>query len=231
MNLHKWNVPYKEAIAIQRKLKEKLILADDNKTESISIVAGADISYSKGSSVVFAAIILMTYPDLETIEEAFCVEEASFPYMPGLLTFREGPALLNVFKKLKHSPDVIIFDGQGIAHPRGIGLASHMGLFLDTPTIGCAKTRLVGTHGNVGMTVGNFSYLLHNHQTVGAVLRTKSGVKPVFVSQGHRISLERAMNMVLSCCRGYRLPEPIRKAHLAVNQLRLKTKSIYFSAK
>jgi deoxyribonuclease V len=225
-NLHNWNVTYKNAINIQKTLKKELILHDENVPETIRIVAGADISYSKGSSVIFAAVILLKYPELETIEEAFCVEEASFPYMPGLLTFREGPALLNVFKNLKHMPDVIIFDGQGIAHPRGIGLASHMGLFLDAPTIGCAKNRLIGTHENVGIKVGSFSYILHNHQTIGAVLRTKSGVKPVFVSQGHRVGLERAINFVFSCCRGYRLPEPVRKAHLAVNQLRLKTKAL-----
>jgi deoxyribonuclease V len=221
--LHHWNISSEEAIYLQRKLREKLVLADDNNTESFSIVAGADISYSKGSSVTFAAVVLMRYPEMETIEESFNIQETCFPYIPGLLTFREGPALLGAFKGLKHSPDAIIFDGQGIAHPRGIGLASHMGLFLNIPAIGCAKTRLIGTHDSVGPQRGDLSCLRHNSQIIGAVLRTKSGVKPVFVSQGHRISLERSVNLVLSCCRGYRLPEPVRTAHLAVNQLRLKT--------
>ncbi|MCD6487548.1 MAG: endonuclease V [Syntrophobacterales bacterium] len=138
-----------------------------------------------------------------------------------MLTFREGPILLEAFRKLSSPPDVIIFDGHGISHPRGIGLASHMGLFLNIPSIGCAKTRLVGSYDETGNEPGDFSPLVHNGEIMGAVLITKKNVKPVFVSQGHKIGLKKAIDITLSCCRGYRLPEPTRKAHLAVNEIRL----------
>ena len=150
------------------------------------------------------------------------MERVSFPYVPGLLSFREAPPLLKAFEKLSQSPDLAIFDGQGIAHPRGIGLASHLGLFLDVPTIGCAKSRLVGEHEPVGMEKGEMSDLIYKGESVGRVLRSKRDVKPLFVSPGHRISQDRAAEIVLSCCRGYRFPEPIRRAHLKVNELRVK---------
>jgi deoxyribonuclease V len=159
---------------------------------------------------------------MEIIEQASFSEAVDFPYIPGLLTFREGPTLLKAFRKLSISSDVIIFDGHGISHPRGIGLASHIGLFLSIPSIGCAKTRLVGTYNEAGSEPGDYSPLLYNDEIRGAVLRTKKNVKPVFVSQGHKIGLERAIGITLSSCRGYRLPEPTRKAHLAVNEIRMK---------
>jgi deoxyribonuclease V len=148
------------------------------------------------------------------------IETVSFPYIPGLLSFREGPALTKAFEKLVRIPDMIIFDGQGIAHPRGIGLASHMGLILDIPAIGCAKSLLVGHHEDVGEEPGAWEPLLYQERLVGAALRTKKKVKPVFVSQGYKIGLEQALDVVMHCCRGYRLPEPTRQAHLAVNKLR-----------
>ncbi|HUH65634.1 MAG TPA: deoxyribonuclease V [Syntrophales bacterium] len=220
-HLHNWVVAYKEAVCIQQNLKENLILHDKDLPAQVATIAGADISYSRRSDLFFAAAVLLEYPSMAVIEEACFIERVSFPYIPGLLSFREGPAVLKAFEKLHNIPDVVIFDGQGIAHPRGIGLASHIGLFLDVPAIGCAKKRLVGEYGLVGNDVGDYADLVLDGQVVGAAVRTKKKVKPVFISQGHKISLPKAMDVVLSCCRGYRLPEPVRKAHLAVNRMRL----------
>lgn len=221
-NLHSWNVTYREAINIQQTLREKLILDDKKIPDKMRTIAGADVSYSKGDNLFFAAVVLLEFPSMEIIEEASFAERIAFPYIPGLLTFREGPPLLKAFEKLRNVPDVAIFDGQGIAHPRGFGLASHMGLFLDMPTIGCAKTRLTGEYIEVGNKAGDFSYLMLNNKAVGAVLRTRKNVKPVFISQGHKIGLRRSVEIILSSCTGYKLPEPIRKAHLAVNRIRMK---------
>lgn len=220
--LHRWDVTYQEAVAIQRELKEKLIL-HDYFPELITTIAGADISYSKRSDLFFAAVVLLAYPSMEIIEETFITERAPFPYIPGLLSFREGPAVLKAFEELRNVPDVVIFDGQGIAHPRGIGLASHMGLLLDLPAIGCAKKRLVGVHGEVGHKIGDYADLVFDEQVVGAAVRTKKKVKPVFISPGHKIGTRKACDVVLSCCRSYRLPEPVRQAHLAVNRMRLQS--------
>lgn len=219
--LHAWNVTCKEAIDIQQELSQRLIIHDKDLPAKIKTVAGADISYSKQDDLFYAAVILMDYSSMEIMEELTVVERAPFPYVPGLLSFREGPALLKIFENLQQIPDVVMFDGQGIAHPRGVGLASHMGLFLDIPTIGCAKTRLVGRYGEVGKEVGDYADLTLVGRIVGAVLRTKKKVKPVFVSPGHRIGIRKSADIVLNCCRGYKLPEPIRMAHLLVNQIRM----------
>jgi deoxyribonuclease V len=163
------------------------------------------------------------------VDQVSVSERVTFPYIPGLLSFREGPVLLKAFEKLKSIPDVAIFDGQGIAHPRQLGLASHMGLFLAIPTIGCAKTRLVGIPQNeTGNQPGDFSHLILNDDVVGAVVRTKKNVKPVFVSQGHKIGLERTIEIIIASCKGYRLPEPTRQAHIEVNRIRqLSTETKY----
>jgi len=221
-HLHDWKVTYVRAREIQNKLRPKLILHDKDLPDRIKTIAGADISYSRNSNIFFAVVVILDFPTMEIIEQASFSEAVDFPYIPGLLTFREGPTLLKAFRKLSTSPDVIIFDGHGISHPRGIGLASHMGLFLSIPSIGCAKTRLVGTYNEAGSEPGDYSPLLYNDEIKGAVLRTKKNVTPVFVSQGHKIELERAIDITLSSCRGYRLPEPTRKAHLAVNEIRMK---------
>lgn len=220
-NLHDWNVTYEEARKIQEDLREKLVLHDEGIPGDIRLVAGADISYAKGEDLFYAAVVLLKFPELEIVEQSSLSERVTFPYIPGLLSFREGPVLLKAFEQLKMVPDVAVFDGQGIAHPRGFGLASHMGLFLSIPTIGCAKTRLVGAPRNeTGNRPGDYTHLILNDDVVGAVLRTKRNVKPVFVSQGHRIGMERSIEIILASCRGYRLPEPTRKAHLAVNRIR-----------
>jgi len=217
---HGFDVPYREAVRLQESLRKRLILHDRYLPRRPAIIAGADISYGRGQNLFFAAVVLLTYPELTVVEEAYASLPSTFPYIPGLLSFREGPALLEAFARLRRTPDVIIFDGQGIAHPRGIGLASHMGLILGIPSIGCAKSRLVGTHDLVGSRAGSHVDLVYDEKVVGAVLRTKDGIKPVFVSPGHKISLKSATEMVLTCCAGYRLPEPVRKAHGAVNRFR-----------
>lgn len=210
-------------MAIQAELREKLIL-DDGLSGDIRIVAGADISCTKGDDRVFAAVVLLDAATLEVIEEATYSGRTPIPYIPGLLSFREGPALLQAFGKLRKRPDVALFDGQGVAHPRGFGLAAHMGLLLDVPAIGCAKTRLIGAFAEPGVRRGQRSPLVLDGKLIGAVVRTKDGVKPVFVSQGHRVSLECAVEIVLLCARRYRIPEPIRRAHILVNKMRVEGK-------
>jgi deoxyribonuclease V len=218
-NLHQWDAAgYHEAVRIQEELKSQLILTGD--PVDLRTVAGADISYSKGDDLFFAAVVVMRLPDFEIVEKVFASGRVRFPYMPGLLSFREGPILLRAFDKIQNIPDLILIDGQGIAHPRGFGLAAHMGLFLEVPTVGCAKTRLVGSHEPVGINVGDYRELLFNERTVGAVLRTKKKVNPIYVSQGHRIGFRGAIEAVLGCLSGYRIPEPLRRAHLAVNAFR-----------
>jgi deoxyribonuclease V len=154
------------------------------------------------------------------VEAQTAVADTPFPYVPGLLTFREGPVLLEAFAKVESDPDAVIFDGQGVAHPRRIGLAAHMGLWLDKPCIGCAKTRLIGTYREPGKRPGAVRPLLDGDEVIGHVVRTKKKVKPLFVSVRHRIDLASAVRVVLGCCRGYRIPEPTRQAHLHVNALR-----------
>ncbi len=220
-NLHEWNVRYDRAREIQTDLRKRLILHDSDIPDNIQTIAGADISYAKKSNTFFAAIVVLEFPTMEVVEQSSSSGTACFPYIPGLLTFREGPVLLEAFRKLSFSPDVIIFDGQGIAHPRGIGLASHMGLFLELPSIGCGKTRLVGSYEEPGNEPGDYSPLTYEGSIAGVALRTKRKVKPIFVSQGHRIGLEKAIDITLSSCRGYRLPEPTRRAHLAAGKIRL----------
>jgi deoxyribonuclease V len=190
----------------------------------VSVVAGADAAFSWTDDLVFAAVVTMSFPELKSLEMRTAVKKGIFPYVPGLLTFREGPALLEAFRKLEKKPDLIFFDGQGLAHPRRLGLASHLGLFLDTPSIGCAKTRLVGRHKPPPEEKGNWTELTDKGELVGAVLRTRTGVSPVFVSVGHRIDLDSAISLTLSACGKYRLPEPIRKAHRQVT--RLKTEAL-----
>ena len=217
--LHSWRVDYKKAIQIQENLRE--LLTFEKYTRKIQTIAGADVSYDKHSDRFFAGVVVFKLnKQLELIEEATAVGKARFPYIPGLLSFREAPILLMAFRKLKNNPDIVLFDGQGIAHPRHFGLASHMGLILDKPSIGCAKSRLVGEYGSVENTAGAYSKLIYENKIVGVVLRTKKNTKPVFISPGHRTNLTFAIRIVLKTCCGYRIPEPTRQAHLLVNKLR-----------
>ncbi len=187
----------------------------------IRVVAGADVSYDKQSNRFFAGVVVFKLgKQFEKIEESTAVGKAEFPYIPGLLSFREAPILLKAFKKLKSNPDIILFDGQGIAHPRHFGLASHIGLILDKPSIGCAKSRLVGEYVGVKDIAGEYSKLFYKNKVVGAALRTKVHTNPIFVSPGHKTNLTFAIRIALKTCRGYRIPEPIRQAHVLVNKLR-----------
>ncbi len=178
--IHRWEVDVKEAIEIQRQIVTSLI-PEPPELEP-ELIAGCDVSASKGDENIYAAVLVFEFSTMRVVERSFAQGKATFPYVPGLLSFREGPVLLSAFEKLKLKPEVVIFDGQGIAHPRGVGLASHIGLFLDLPSVGCAKTRLVGDHAPVGEKVGDFSPLIFRGKEIGAALRTKSNVKPVFVS-------------------------------------------------
>ena len=216
--LHPWDVTYKEAADIQNRLRVMLTLRKPR--GKIRTVAGADVYYEKRGNTLYAGVRVFSFPELDPIDESTAVGTATFPYVPGLLSFREAPVLLEAFRHLATEPEVIIFDAQGIAHPRRLGLACHVGLVLDRPSVGCAKSRLVGEHDDVGERAGDLSHLRHEGKIVGAVLRTRSRVRPVFVSAGHRMNLTSSVAIVERTCRGYRLPEPTRQAHLLVNQLR-----------
>jgi len=192
----------------------------EDRLGKVRYIAGADVSYSKGSDEYFAGAVLMSYPDMEVVEESWAAGSASFPYVPGYLSFREGPVTLKAIEGLSRKPELIIFDGQGIAHPRGMGLASHLGLVLGIPSVGCAKSVLVGKFREPGMSRGSMSRMVYDGDTVGAALRTRDRVKPVYVSVGHGVSLDTACRIVLECAKGYRLPEPTRRAHLLVNRAR-----------
>ncbi len=221
--LHRWDLSCGEAVRLQQELRGRLILDDRHFPPSLRTIAGADVSYARGSDRFFAAVVVLAYPSLELLEETSAEDRSAFPYVPGLLSFREGPVVLKAFGKLRHAPDAVLFDGQGIAHPRGIGLASHLGLFLNLPAIGCAKTRLFGRHGDVGPAKGNRAEIQADGAVIGAALRTRDRVKPVYISPGHRVGLETAIEVALACCRGYRLPEPVRLAHRTVNRVRVES--------
>lgn len=217
--LHPWNLPYQDAVRVQKRLYEQM--RETPLSRPIRTIAGADVSYARRGREVYGAVLVFTFPDLILTDKALASDTVEFPYISGLLSFREAPVLVKAFRKIRGRPDVVIFDGQGMAHPRGAGLASHMGVLLDCPSIGCAKSRLVGVHGPLAEDKDSTAALTHHGRVVGAVVRTREGVKPVFVSAGHAITLPEAIGLVLDCCRGFKLPEPIRQAHLAANQLRL----------
>lgn len=217
-SLHPWDLCYRRAVALQESLRARLILRAPRRP--IRLVAGADISYSKSDDLFFAGVVVLVMPDFREVARATAVGRVAFPYIPGLLSFREAPILLQAFEQLETAPDLILFDGQGTAHPRGFGLASHMGLILDTPSIGCAKSRLCGEHGSVASPAGSHVPLTLDGRTIGAVVRTRTGVNPIFVSPGHRMGLRSAIGWSLKCCAGYRIPEPTRRAHRLVNELR-----------
>ena len=208
----------KEAIRIQEVLKDKIIL--EKAAAKVKTIGGGDVAYSKKGNRLFGSIAVLSFPDMEVLDMAKADGDITFPYIPGLLSFREGPILIKTFQSLRIRPDVMLFDGQGIAHPRRMGLASHMGLWLDLPSIGCAKTPLLKEFINPGPFKGSFKWIRQEGKKVGAVLRTKEKVKPLFVSPGHRIDSLMSIELVLESCRGFRIPEPLRKAHQASLLLR-----------
>jgi deoxyribonuclease V len=220
-DLHSWDVTYKEAIKIQEELRDSVILRKIPNRPTC--IGGLDVSYQKGTHRVWAGAVVLNFPDLAVLEESWVEREVLFPYIPGLLSFREIPALLDVLTRITVEPDVIFCDGQGIAHPRGLGIASHLGVILKRPTIGCAKSRLVGDYDPVGEMKGDYSYLRYGDRVIGAVMRTRQGVKPLFISPGYGVMLDDCTELVLKTCPRYKIPEPIRQAHVLVNSMRSAT--------
>ena len=211
--LHGWEVSVAQAREIQLGLAKRVVT--ENRVVNPRLIAGIDISAPDAQGVARGAAVVLRYPEFGIVEVKEAQSKIRFPYVPGLLSFRESPLILAACEKLCNVPDLILVDGQGIAHPRKFGLASHVGLILDLPTIGCAKSILCGQHQSVGEEAGSHAELLDKGELIGAALRTKSGVKPIYVSVGHKINLVSALQWVMKCCRGYRLPEPTRLAHLA----------------
>ncbi len=218
--LHSWNVTIQQAKSLQKELAEKIELTPLKETPRL--IAGLDCAFSKNGKQILAVAVVMRFDDFQIVETADAVCDVTFPYIPGLLSFREAPVCIEAVKKLKHTPDLFLIDGQGIAHPLRLGLASHLGLFFNKSTIGCAKSRLTGTFENVGTEKGQYSLLKSKTDTIGTVLRTRTNVKPVFVSPGHKCTLDDATKIVLTCAVKYRLPEPTRMAHKLVSELKLK---------
>ena len=211
--LHSWQVSTAEALDIQRRLARQV--SRSSQVIAPRFIAGVDISAEKAQGMATGAVVVLEYPELELVETQVVQGRPNFPYVPGLLSFRESPLTLAACEKLSITPDLILVDGQGIAHPRRLGLASHLGLLLDTPTIGCAKSLLCGQHEEPAFDAGSYIEVVDKGETIGVALRTRAGVKPIYVSIGHKVDLETAIHWVLECCRGYRLPEPTRLAHLA----------------
>jgi len=217
--LHPWDVTPREAIEIQNRLRKQLIFAPCE-VDHMRLVAGADVSFDKGSDQIFAAVVVLELPHFRVMEEASVTDISRFPYIPGLLSFREAPAVLKAFEKLRSQPDAVMLDGQGLAHPRRMGLACHLGLLLDLPAVGCAKSLLVGRYDEPEPKAGSYSPLIDRDEVVGVALRTRDETSPMFVSAGHKIDLESSIKLVMRCVAGYRQPEPTRQAHLLVNRLR-----------
>jgi deoxyribonuclease V len=217
--LHGWDIDYREAVAIQERLAGQLVERPLD-IGRIRTVAGVDVSFDRGSPRVHCAVVVLDFETLAPVEQAGVSLEVPFPYIPGLLSYREGPAVVAAFEKLKAAPDAVIFDGQGIAHPRRMGIAAMLGLWLDLPSVGCAKSRLCGTHEEPGRSKGSRVPLLDGDEVIGSVLRTRDNIKPVYISRGHLCDLDSAVQLVLACTPKYRLPETTRRAHDLCNRIR-----------
>ncbi|MEJ2100473.1 MAG: deoxyribonuclease V [Desulfobacterales bacterium] len=209
--IHPWDLKPAEAAALQAKLSRQVVCKSFKRLENMATVAGIDAGYRHETA--YAAVVVLNLTDLQVMEKAVAAKMISFPYVPGLLSFREGPVVLEALDKLTSPPDLLMIDGQGIAHPRRFGIASHLGLLTGIPSVGCAKTRLLGYYEEPQRDRGSIAYLKENGETIGAVVRTRTGVRPVFVSIGHLMDLTDSIRIILKSCRGYRLPEPIRRAH------------------
>ena len=205
-----WYIGIPEARVLQQKLSTQVLKED--RLGPVRYVAGTDCGFKDGGKLTRAVVAVLAYPGLELVEYAVAERPTDFPYIPGLLSFREVPALLAAFDKLKQTPDLLLCDGQGIAHPRRFGIACHLGVTLGIPSIGVAKSRLVGSHREPALAAGSRAPLLDRGEEIGSVLRTKDKTNPLYISVGHRLSLDTAVTYVLACCRGYRLPETTRWA-------------------
>jgi deoxyribonuclease V len=208
---HPWPSTIEEATNIQETLRNQVITTDQL-NEPIQYVAGVDMGFLEDGAMCRAAVAVLSFPDLQVIETSLAYRPTSFPYIPGFLSFREIPAILDALEKIKNIPNIILCDGQGIAHPRRFGIACHLGVLIDIPTIGVAKSLLIGKYEELPEVRGSWQPLIHRNETVGAVLRTRTGVKPLYISSGHRISLPTAIDYVLRCTPKYRLPETTRVA-------------------
>jgi len=208
--LHPWETSPTEARQIQREMAGRV--SRESAIGELRLIAGADVAAGGRGRSARAAVVVLSYPALTLVETRTVELPLRFPYIPGLLSFRESPVLVQAFEQLEHTPDLVMVDGQGIAHPRRIGIASHLGLLLDLPTIGCAKSRLIGQHDEVGAEPGCWTPLIDEDEVIGAVVRTKAGARPLYISIGHKVDLDAAVSWVLGSCRGYRLPEPTRLA-------------------
>jgi deoxyribonuclease V len=215
-HLHDWNVSPSEAVAIQKQLVSQVIYDRPLPLDKIKYIGGVDVSVKENISQ--AAVVVLSYPDLVPVETVLWKTPTPFPYIPGLLSFREGPVLEEAFKRLQHEPDVFIFDGMGRAHPRRIGIATHLGLWLQKPTIGCGKTHFVGKYVEPPNERGSWSALIDRGEQIGAILRTRTGVKPVYISVGHLADLPTSIELTMRCTTKYRLPDPIRAAHNAAGE-------------
>jgi deoxyribonuclease V len=219
--LHTWQVDLETALQVQHDLAERIIT--ENGFDHLHTIAGCDVAYSTSSNQAFVAISIFDVSSIEKIYEVQAVSEVSFPYIRGLFTFREGPLLLKAFEKLNERPDVVIFNGLGIAHPRRMGLATHMGILLDIPSIGCTLRSMYGKAVGSVKQRGDWDEIQDTkNEIMGCWLTTRKGVRPVFISQGHKIDLSTAREIILGCTRNYKLPEPLRAAHLAANRLKAK---------
>jgi deoxyribonuclease V len=219
--LHAWDVTPAEARRIQQELRERVRLVDDLRLEDVRLVAGVDNGYAAraGTTTAYAAVVVLRFPELEAVETRTASCPVSFPYVPGLLSFREGPAVLAALRQVQAEPDVFLFDAQGYAHPRRFGAASHLGVILDRPSIGCAKSRLIGQYDEPEPAFGAHSPLLDKGELIGAVVRSRAERAPLFVSPGHKLSIDTAVAIALACCRGRSImPEPTRLADKLVRE-------------
>ncbi len=222
--MHGWDLFPREAIALQTLLAPR-VRVENLLPEHLDTVAGVDVSYERHGKQFFAGVVVLQTSDWSVIEESCAHLQSPFPYVPGLLSFRELPVVLEAFRQLQTVPDAVLVDGQGIAHPRRFGLASHLGLWIDRPTVGCAKTRLCGDHEPPDKKRGSKTPLLLEGREIGVVLTTRQGVKPLYISPGHKVDMASATDLVLRCTTRYRLPEPTRMAHQLANRCRLQRAS------
>jgi deoxyribonuclease V len=212
VDLHNWNVTPTDARIIQKNLRQRITLTWTPR--SIKYITGLDAHYLPKREKILACGVTLSYPDLKLLEVKTTIKEVTFPYIPGLLAFREGPSLLELLSRQEIEADVYMFDGQGIAHPQRMGIATHIGLFINKPTIGCAKNLLVGKFDLPANKKGSYTYIIENREKLGVVLRTKTNVKPIFVSCGNLINLKKSIEITIKCCTHYRIPEPLRLAHI-----------------
>ncbi len=217
---HSWDLTPRQAIALQQELRDQVRRGSGLRLGQVKTIAGADCAYDKTGGYGYAGVVMYRYPELQELQRVGRRRPLTFPYIPGLLSFREAPLLLAALEKLDHLPDVVIFDGHGYAHPRRFGIASHMGLLLGRPTIGCAKSRLVGEHRMPGRKPGSTTPLLDDDEVIGQVLRSKRGCKPIFISVGHGLDLPTATQIILRCIDDYRVPKPTRDADAYVAKLK-----------